>query len=267
MRDSFLAHTIVHLKFLARSRVLLGVTLLVVAVTGVGIVPALLDDTASNRFEVLKDVAGRLHGTPGMLTGAIGLFILWSHRRSRTIKMIATRPRPFEGWVASIFAAAAIVGLAVHAAVALLTFALSLQWGVPYQVGFAYLALDRFVESLVILAVLTPLGAAVHPIIAILALAFFNESTFKYLGTLVSGALEAGRQSVLLAGVRPLLVALYYAAPALHPFDDKTQAVEQSLRVAAIDWRYLAASYGYALLACACGYLMTLAVLRRRQLT
>jgi hypothetical protein len=267
MFEHFRAHTIVHLKCLARSRVLLGFGLLVVVVAAVRIFPMLLAGTVSNQFEVIKEIASVLHGTARILTGAIGLFVLSSHRRSRTIKMVATKPSSFEGWVASVFAAAALVGFAVHAAVAAVTLALSLYWGVPYQIGFVYLAADQFVGSLIILAVLTALGAAFHPILAVLAVALFNETTFRYLGTMVAGALAAGQDSVLLRVARPLVNALYYIAPAFDPFADKTEVVDRSLRVAAIDWRYLGASAAYALLVCLCGYLLTLLVLRRRRLT
>jgi hypothetical protein len=169
--------------------------------------------------------------------------------------------------VASLFAAAALVALAVHAVVVAVTFVISVSWGVPYQVGFVYLAANAFVRSAIILAVLTALGAAMHPVLAVVAAAFFNESAFAGLGTLVTGALQAGRHSMLLRAARTILTALYYAAPTFSPFDDKIRAVRQSLRVEAIDWRYLAASAAYALLVCVCGYLATLAVLRRRQLT
>jgi hypothetical protein len=267
MLEHFCAHTVVHLKFLARSRILLGFGLLVLLVAGVGFVPALFIDTAFNRFEVIKGIASQLHDIARFMTGGIGLFVLWSHRRNRTIKMVATKPSPFGGWVASIFASAALVGLAVHAVVAVVTLALSLSWGVPYQIGFVYLAGDRFVDSLIILAVLTALGAAFHPILAVLTVAFFNESTFRYLGTTVAGALAAGYDSVLLRIAQPLLTALYYISPSFDPFANQTEAADRSLRIATIDWRYLAASAGYAVLVCACGYLMTLLVLRRRPLT
>jgi len=236
-------------------------------VMGVGLAPILFIETSSNRFDLLKAVATELHGTASILTGAIGLFILWSHRRDRTITMVATKPSPLDSWVASIFASAVLVGLAVHVLIACLTFTLSLYWGVPYQIGFLYMAADRFVESLIGLAVLTALSAACHPILAVVALAFFNQATFMYLGTVVAGAIKAGRQSMLLPLSKALLTALYYIAPTFGPFDDKTLVVERTLRVAAVDWRYLAGSAAYAALACLCGYLMTLVVLRRRRLT
>ena len=266
MLEHFRAHTIVHLKFLARSRVLIGFALLVAVASAIGIVPALFFESASNRFEVLKDIARVLHYAAGILTGMLGLVMLWSHRRMRAVKMVAAKPSPFEGWVASIFAAGALVALAVHGAVVAVMFVLSLAWGVPYQIGFVFVAANALVRSLVILGVLTALGAAMHPVLALVVVVFFNEWTFENLGTLVSGVLRSGEHSLILRAARKILAALYYAAPTLSPFSDKFSLVYQTLRVEAVDWRYLAASAAYALLVCACGFLATLAVLRRRPL-
>jgi hypothetical protein len=247
--------------------VLLGFALLVLLGSSIWLLPAFLGGSLSSRFDLLKGVAQMLHGTVGLITSGLGLFVMWSHRRARTIKMVATKPSTFEGWVASVFASAVLVGFVAQGVVAGLTFGLSLYWGVPYQVGFAYLAAERFVQSTIALAVLTALGALVHPIIAVVALLFVNESTFRYLGTMVAGALEAGRRSVPMRALAAVLSGLYYVVPTFDPFADKTQVVNQTLRVAAIDWRYLLASVGYAALVCAFGYLATLVLLRRSQLT
>jgi hypothetical protein len=266
VRSHLRAHTIVHLKFLARSRLLFGFVLLITLWSAVGLVPAIFFGTTSNRFELLKAVAGQLHWLAAMITSGLGLVVLWSHRRARSIKMIATKPSPFEGWVASVFAAAALVGIAAHTAVALVTLALSLYWGVPYQPGFLYMAADGFVESLIALGLLTALSAAMHPVIATILVLFVSESTFRFIGTALTGASSAGMNSPLLTAGNWLMSAGYYISPSFGPFDRHTAALEASLRVTTSDLRYLGATLLYALLACAFGYVATLVALRRRSL-
>lgn len=263
----FRAHTVVHLKFLARSRVLHGFALLIGAGSALALLPVFFFETTSNRFEMLKYVAHDLHGSAAVITAVIGLVVLWSHRRQRSVKMVATKPSSFEGWIASVFTSAAIVGLVVHALVASLTFGLSLYWEVPYQLGFLYLALDRYCESLIALGLLTGLSTICHPIIATIGLLLFNEATFRLLGTMIAGVAAAGVPVPLLPAWQALFSTLYYLAPTFGPFDAKTDALQQSLRVTSADWQYLAGGAGYALLVCAFAYVMTVAVLRRRQLT
>jgi hypothetical protein len=74
--------------------------------------------TASNRFDLLKQVADELHAIAAMITAGLGLFVPWSHRRTRSIKLVATRPGSFDAWVASFFIVPAIFGAIAQAAVA-----------------------------------------------------------------------------------------------------------------------------------------------------
>jgi hypothetical protein len=266
MRSQIWLHVRIHLKFLARSRVLAGVAALVVLGTSVGIVPALFYTTNANRFDILQNIAQELHWVAAVVTGGIGLLIVWSHRRQRSIKMIATKPTPLEGWALSVFVAAALASVAAHVLVAIAVFGLSWYWSVPYEIGFAYLAATQLFHSLILQAVLTALGTAVHPVICALFVVFFSESTFRGLGTIVAGALEAGRQSFALTALLKVLRGLYWLAPTYAPLADRTEWLEKSMRAPAGAWRLLLAAAGYTLLASAFGYLLTLTVLRRRSL-
>lgn len=267
MLESLRAHTIVHLKFVARSRVLIGFALLLLLIAGVRLLPAIFIGTASNRFELLKQVADELHAIAAMITAGLGLFVLWSHRRTRSIKLVATRPGSFDAWVASLFIVPAIFGAISQAAVAAITFALSLYWDVPYQLGFVYVTLQWFAQSVIVLAYLTALGAVGHPVIAVLTLLFFNASTFHRLGVTLGGAIEAGYGNGLWRAARAVVAMLYYVAPTFSPLAQETSIVNETLRVAAIDWRYLGGIVAYALLTSAFGFMTTLVLLRRRQLT
>ena len=261
------AHTIVHLKFVTRSRVLVGFALLLLLLASVMLLPAIFIGTAANRFEMLKQVADQLHGIAATITAGLGLFVLWSHRRTRSIKLVATRPGAFDTWVASLFLVPVLFGVVAQAAVAAITFALSLYWDVPYQVGFLYVTVQWLAQSVIVLAYLTALGAVAHPVLAVLTLLFFNASTFQMLGVTFAGAIEAGYTSGFWRAAGAVVATLYYVAPTFSPLAEQTRIVNDTLRVAAIDWRYLGGILAYALLTTAFGFVTTLVLLRRRQLT
>jgi hypothetical protein len=265
--DGFRAHTSVHLKFLARSRVLLGFGIGALFITGVMMLPAVFVGTSANQFELLKQVSDNLHSIATLITAGIGLFILWSHQRTRTIKLIATRPCSFDSWVASIFAAAAIFGFLAQTAVTIVAFVLSMYWGVPYQIGFVYVSVQWLAQSAIVLAYLTALSACLHPVLAILILAFFNEATFHALGVTLGGAVEAGHTSTVVRAARSFVSLVYYVTPTFTPFAEETREVNRSLHVAVVDWRYLVATIGYAVLVSACAFMATVVILRRRRLT
>lgn len=266
MLEHLEVHTRVHLKFLARSRMLTALGALVVVGGNIGVVPVFFMGSGGDRFEMLKRVAEQLHETAGIVTGLLGLVTLWTHFSHRSIKMIATKPTPLGAWAASIFVAAAIAGFCAQAVVAAATFGLSRFWSVPYQWGFAYVAMSQYFQSLILLAVLTALGAAMHPVIAALVALFFTETTFWFLGTVLAGATEAGHRSFLVSGLMYAMQGLYYLTPVYSPFAEKTAALAQSLRVTAGDVKYLIGTVAYALGVMAAGYAWTLLVLRRRPL-
>src|SRR4051812_16817564 len=101
MFEAVRIHTGVHLRFLARSRVFHGFVLLIVLGGAAALVPMVYAANNSSRFVTLRSLAGELHDVASLLTAGIALLVLWSHRRARSIKMIATTPAPFPAWVAS----------------------------------------------------------------------------------------------------------------------------------------------------------------------
>jgi hypothetical protein len=263
MRRPIALHTRVHLTFLARNRLFHGFSLLVAVGVALRIVPMLVFFDRPSLFVTLRGLAQQLHGLAAFMTAGIGLFILWSHRRARSIKMVATSPVPFAAWVASIFATAATVGALVQAGIACLIFVLSFPWNVPYQAGFFYIAVDRFAESMILLAFVTALGSWFHPIVAVLLITLLNESVFLRMRII----LDAAEPRLLLTILESVVVSLYYLVPTFDPFGGRTLTMTRSLRVSETDWEYLGATAGYALLAAGFGFATTVAILRRRPMT
>jgi hypothetical protein len=150
-----------------------------------------------------------------------------------------------------------------HAASAVVVFALSRSWNVTYQIGFLYLALDRFAESLIALGCVTTLGAVFHPVITALLLTLVNESTVLQFRLGVD-TLPAGP---VLRTVKGLATSLYFLTPTFDPFGERTQALSRTMRVTDSDWRYLGGTVAYALLMVAFGYCTTLLILQRKKLT
>ena len=260
MIEALRLHTAVHLTCLRRNRLVQGFAVLVLASLTVALVPALVFDDDSNRFQALRQVARTLHGAVSGVTAALGVFLLWTHRRTRAITMVATTAAPFGAWVGSLFVTAALVGAAAQAVVALLVFTLSTVWGVTYQYGFVYLALDHLAESLIALAAFTVLGVRLHPVIAAALAMVINDSTLR---TLRYG-LELLPLGPLLTTVKAAATGLYYLLPASDPFGERTAALYRTMRVAESDWRYLLGTTAYALLALAFAQVTTLVLLRSK---
>lgn len=246
MWEALRLHTATHLRFLARSRLLLGLAVVFGTLWSLGLVGFLLMDSSGDRFDMLKMISGQLRSFGWFYTAAMGLFAFWWHTSHRTTTLVFTRPGRPEIWLAPVFSSAFVAAFVIHVLGLLLTVGLSLAWRIPLQTGFLWLTVDAMLESLIMVSVLTGLAAALHPIVAVLVVVFFTESMFYMFDTMLLGYLQA-------TGSAPWLRILEYAVrgihgllPMLDPFAAQTAEVERSLRVGSSDWVYLAATAGYA---------------------
>ena len=266
MLDQLTSNTVVHLKFFARSRLLLALAVIVVAMTAVGVVPALLMSSAIGRFEQLRMLVSMFASTTLLLTSSLGLLAAAAHIRGRTVRMVLTRPCLPEVWLASIFIAGVLVIAALHLLMAIATIAASLAWGVPYQTGFAFIAVDAFCRALIWFGWATALGVAFHPVVAALVALFFNEGTLYGVKFIVASSAQASGGSWPFAVMGRVADAVYMAVPMVTPFAQKTEDIYSSLRTVRSDWVVLVQIMGYTVLAMAFFFCVSDLILRRRPL-
>jgi hypothetical protein len=266
MPEAFAANVRVHLKFFRRNRLILAVAVVFAVYLGFSLVIAGLWDTSGNRFSTLSELAEMLDDLTRFLTPVLGLILVFTHLRQKTLKVVVTKPCPPEAWLASGLGVAAAISVAAHALVVVLTVVLSLAWKIPYQWGFLYTGLDSAVSSVVSLFYLALLTMLFHPVLALVLVSIFNESSLYSLGYALDVAVRAHPKNVLYAALDKLVAGVFYVIPMLHPFQAETPGVASSLRTTGVDWLWLLARGGYALLAAACLFTLTAIALRRKSL-
>jgi hypothetical protein len=264
MRERFLFHVGSHLRLFLRSRIVLGVGLVILGIWALGLLPMLFGASNTSRFNQLGFLANRIALLGWLLSAALGLFVTSTHLRNRSLQMVLTRPGSPQLWLASVFAAALIVATALQAIGVLVTLGLSLAWGVPYQIGFLYVAIEAVFQAAIVIAMLTTLGAIVHPVVALLAVSLFNENTFLTLRFGLELAHARGGTGWLVESMRHLAIGIHTALPMLSPFETQTGLLKQTLRAEPADWGYLAATAAYSLAVTAVCFLLADLALRRR---
>lgn len=268
MREALRLHILTHLRFFARSRLLLGLGVVLAGVWALSLLAFILLESSNDRFDMLKNVAGQLRWFAWFYTAAMGLFAYWWHTTQRTTSLVFTRPGRPEIWLMSVFGSAFLAAGIIHAAGFVLTLGLSVAWGIPFQSGFLWLAVDGMLESVIIVSVLTGLSAAIHPVLAVLVLAFFSESTFYWFDTMLLGYLQAKGDTAAIwtSAVEKGVRGIHAVVPILDPFAHRTMEMEASLRVARADWLYLGGTAGYAICMFAFWFLFASYRLRRNAL-
>jgi hypothetical protein len=264
MRERLWLHVGSHLRLFRRSRIVLAVGLVLLGFWVLGLLPFFFNGTTGNRFNQLRLLSRQLAELGWLLSAGLGLFVTSTHLRNKSVQTILTRPGSPQIWLASVFLAALVVAAATQVAGALITFALSVLWGVPYQLGFLYLAIDSVFEAAIVIAFLTTLGAVVHPIVALLIALLFNESTFASLRFVLSMMAAQGQGGWLLATMKAVVIGIHEALPMLDPFATQTGDVAETLRVSARTWGFLGATALYSFVVTTICFLLADLALRRR---
>ncbi len=266
MLSQLALNTKVHLRFYTRNRLLIAFGLVMLLLFGLTLVPMLLFESSSDRFNTLRAITSMMSGYSMVFVASLGLFAISSHLRNRNVKLVLTKPCLPEIWLASIFVSAVLVAVAIYTLLIVATVALSLFWGIPWQWGFAFVAVDGASRALIQMALLTCLATAVHPVMAVLIALFFNEGVFFELKTLIAGALAADSGRSWLRVTRVVCDALYLIMPMASPFSARTETVYGSLRTSGGDWLALAGVVGYSALLSAFLFLISDYMLRRKSL-
>ena len=266
MRNDLRLHVWAHLKFFLRNRLILGLILAAGAFQLIGILMSLMYESSGSRFNRLNVLSSQLHGLIWLYGGLLALLAMWSHLRDRSTRLIFVRPIRPEVWIASVFVSAVLVTAAAHVLVGAMTAALSFAWGIPYQTGFVWLAIDRIFESVIIVALVAALGVAVHPVLAVMSLVFFSEETIYYFYVTLTAANQREDASLWVDLGQRVAAAVYTVVPMLNPFESQTAAVAGTLRVRPADWMYLANTGAYTALFATCCFFGAMLALRRRTL-
>jgi ABC-type transport system involved in multi-copper enzyme maturation permease subunit len=267
MAELLRANVLANFAYYRRSRLLLAFALVFLLLTGLSSLPALFRHSGVQSFNSLQEVSSDLNGFLLFLAGGLGLFIISSHLRNRSLKMVFTKPCTPAVWLLSAFLSAVAVSLLLNCVVLASTVALSVGWHLPVRAGLVFISVDNFVASVGIIAYLMLLATLAHPAIAVTFALIFNADLFYAAQTWTQAAIRAGNSSWVLRALERLFHYLYLLLPMVHAFGKKTENIYTSLRVLHGEWKYLPYSLGYALaLSAFCYFLALFALLRKRHI-
>jgi ABC-type transport system involved in multi-copper enzyme maturation permease subunit len=251
--------------FYRRSRLLLAFALAFLVLTGLSILPSLFGGSDVKSFNTLRGIFSELNTYVLLLAGGLGLFIISSHLRNRSLKMVFTKPCSPALWLASAFLAAAAVSLLMNALVLSSAIAFSYGWHLPVRGALTFISADTFVSSLGIVAYMMLLATLVHPAIAVTLVAIFNADTL-YQGQLWAEAtIRGGESSLWLRVLERVFHFLYLILPMFRAYGKQTEGIYTSLRVMHGEWRYIAYSFAYALALSTFCYLVALFALQKKR--
>jgi hypothetical protein len=259
------ANILADFAFYRRSRLLLAFAILCVLLTGLSTLPAIYSDSGVESFRTLQGIFSELNGMLLFLAGAVGLFVISSHLRSRCLKMVFTKPCTPSMWLGSAFLSAVLVSLFLNIVILGSAVILSLIWHVPVRAALIFLSTENFIASVGIIAYLMLLATLLHPALAVTFILIFNAEMFYEFHVWTQGAIRAGNSSLYLHILEKIFHFFYLLLPMVNAYGKKMENVNVALRVAHGEWKYLLCSFGYVLTLSAFCYFLALFALQRKR--
>lgn len=265
MAELLRGNILAHLAYYRRSRLLLAFAFVFLVITGLQSLPLIFSGSGVQRFNILRELFSGLNFFLQVFAAGLGLFIISSHLRNRSLKMVFTKPCSPAVWLSSALLSAVLVSFIISCVVFGSVLALSFIWGVPARLGLLYVSIDTFIASIAVIAYLMLLGMLVHPAIAVVFALVFNSELFYGGQVWALATIHSGNSSLSLRLFARVFHFLYLLIPMFHPFSQRTDGIYNSLRVVHADWRYLLYSLGYTLTLAAFCYAISLFALERRR--
>lgn len=265
MAELLKANILANFAYYRRSRLLLAFMLVFLVLTGLISLPPMFIDSGVQNFNSLHEIFSTLNGFLLFFAGGLGLFIISSHLRSRSLKMVFTKPCSPALWLVSAFLSAVAVSLLLHSVVLGGAAALSLGWHLPVRAGLIFVSLDTFIASVGIIAYLMLLTTLVHPAIAVTLALLFNADLFYEFQRWAEVVIRSGDSSLALRALEKFFHFLYLLLPMVYVFGKKTETIYGSLRVMHGDWKYLLYSFGYVVVLSAFCYCLALFALQKKR--
>ena len=264
MIERFRANVAINLKFYRRNRLLAGVALLFIVLSLLYVGGSLLFASSTGRFDLIRQLFDQLTRFAFVFVAAVGLVLVAVQVRGKAVKLIFTKPCSPEVWLGSAFVSAIILAAILYFSIAVITLALSLLWHIPIQSGFTFIAIEWFFEAISAMAYMTFLSTVMHPVIAIMIAVLFNESIFFTMRMGLIATIKYTGGNLLLPLLEKVTYVLYVITPMFSPYSEKTETINNSLRVAPGEWHYLIYICVYALTLTVLFYLLTLFALKRK---
>lgn len=261
----FRANILANLICYRRSRLLLAFLLVALLLTALSSLPAIFTDSGVQSFNALRELFSTLNVFLLLFSGGLSLFLISSHLRSRSLKMVFTKPCPPALWLVSAFVSAVIASFLITFVVLASTIALSFAWHIPVRPGLVFVCADTFIASMGLIAYLMLLASVMHPAIAATFALIFNAGLFYDAQVWTQSAIRSGNSSFALRVLEKLFHFLYVVLPMVHAFGTKTEGIYTSLRVLHSEWKYLIYSLAYALALSAFCYFSALFALGRKK--
>jgi hypothetical protein len=135
------------------------------------------------------------------------------------------------------------------------------------QEGFLFIALYMFLDTAIPVSFMLLLSMVMSPVMALLVACIFNTQSILGLVTANQESIREGLGGVVPYLVWPVINGVYLLIPSFMPFGEKVSGVFSNYKVELEQWAYLAYAADYALVIVCFYFLLSVYILRRKNLS
>ena len=263
----FLASVRTNLVFYRRNRVLVLAGIVIMLTLAISLIT--VSYTASKQFDLVRALVSMIEGFCFVFSAFLGLMSISHHVRTRSVKLVLTRPFSLGAWVLSHFVSALLVILVMHIVAFVSAMMMFAAWDLPFQWGLIVELGVSVMACVTVFTFLLLLSTVVHPVVAAVIALIFSPSSVHGMLTMLElprRLAEGGVARFFYNALEWLLTGFYYLLPEYYPFADGLAVVFTTYRVTRFDLPYLILSAMYTPIVAALCLLLTIVVLSRKRL-
>src|SRR2546425_12254030 len=114
MAELLRANVLANFAYFRRSRLLIAFALVFLLLTGLTSLPTFFINSSVQNFNSLQEIYSTMNVFLLLFAAGLGLFVVSSHLRNRSLKMVFTKPCSPAVWLLSAFISAAGRSLLLH---------------------------------------------------------------------------------------------------------------------------------------------------------
>lgn len=268
MKKQIITNIRTNLKFYLRNALLWIILIVFCFYIFTSIMFSLTYMSQAGKFRAIQNIVSTLSTYSMMIMALVGILIVATHIRNRSLKLVFTKPCTIESWFLSIYLTTLLISGILFLIILLIASILFLVWEIPFQPGLIYQLLYTFLQGWIYFSFLIFLGMILHPFLAIYFAIIFNEQTFYFLLLSIKHAIKDATTfaKIFWLTIAEKLANFIYMILPTSPYKEQIEKIEKSWIVETRDFMNLGVFILYTIVICALFYYLSCYLMKKKRL-
>lgn len=268
MMRQIIANYKINIKYLKRNKLILISLIFFIFIFTINIISSYKSISKAQSLRIITYNFDFINTIGLILIIIIGITILSSHIKNRSIKMIFTKPCTIESYLISIFLTGFTLSIFISIINIIYFVVFSIIFNIPIQTGVYFIGLEFFFRNLWVFSLIVFLSIIFHPVLIVVIIFILNEfmlynlitSTEMYVRTA-----ETAISKIIAPLLNNIITLFFYITPTLQPYSIERHQIFYSFYINGFgEIKYFIFSYGYFIILTMLFYFLSVYFLKRK---